>query len=207
MLREHTRYLQRATEWDSGGRPANRLLSGADIELANAWAARRPKEAPAPTALHLDFIRASEEAERRRLAEIEAAKDEREKLLLKLQAETDRADQFVQLVSSNPAGLRAMKKICLEAIEVTSTLYTTIVPTELVVSRDRFWELYFGPMYIVELHQRKNVGEGSSKIETAMVRFGQRLQEAESRGEPLPRSSLSDLALAVRDECITYLGN
>jgi hypothetical protein len=25
-LREHTRYLQRATEWDRGGRPANRLL-------------------------------------------------------------------------------------------------------------------------------------------------------------------------------------
>jgi hypothetical protein len=30
-LREHTRYLQRATEWDAGGRPENRLLSGNDI--------------------------------------------------------------------------------------------------------------------------------------------------------------------------------
>ena len=30
-LREHTRYLQRAIEWDKGGRPANRLLSGNDI--------------------------------------------------------------------------------------------------------------------------------------------------------------------------------
>src|SRR5262249_15485689 len=27
-LREHTRLLQRATEWDFGGRPSNRLLSG-----------------------------------------------------------------------------------------------------------------------------------------------------------------------------------
>jgi hypothetical protein len=60
-LREHTRYLQRATEWDRGGRPANRLLSGDDIAEARAWAARRPKSAPEPTALHLDFIRASEE--------------------------------------------------------------------------------------------------------------------------------------------------
>jgi hypothetical protein len=34
-LREHTRYLQRATEWDGGGRRANRLLSGADIATAN----------------------------------------------------------------------------------------------------------------------------------------------------------------------------
>ena len=60
-LREHTRYLQRATEWDSGGRPANRLLSRNDIVEAKDWAARRPKSAPEPTSLHLDFIRASEE--------------------------------------------------------------------------------------------------------------------------------------------------
>jgi hypothetical protein len=60
-LREHTRYLQRAMEWDRGGRPANRLLSGNDILEAKAWVARGPKGAPEPTALHLDFIRASED--------------------------------------------------------------------------------------------------------------------------------------------------
>ena len=59
-LREHTRLLQRATEWETGSRPANRLLSGGDIAAAKDWAARRPKGAPAPTTLHLDFIKASE---------------------------------------------------------------------------------------------------------------------------------------------------
>jgi TPR repeat protein len=68
-LREHTRYLQRASEWDRGGRPANRLLSGNDIAEAKAWAARRPKSAPEPTALQLDFIRASEEEAEARLSE------------------------------------------------------------------------------------------------------------------------------------------
>jgi hypothetical protein len=68
-LREHTRYLQRAKEWDEGGRPANRLLSGGDIAEAKAWAARRPKSAPEPTALHLKFIRASEEEADARLSE------------------------------------------------------------------------------------------------------------------------------------------
>jgi hypothetical protein len=84
-LREHTRYLQRASEWDAGGRPANRLLSGADIASAKAWAARRPKDAPEPTALHLDFIRASEaeesrqqSAEAQRLQQLAAAQAERE---------------------------------------------------------------------------------------------------------------------------------
>jgi hypothetical protein len=87
-LREHTRYLQRATEWDQGGRPTNRLLSGADIAEAKAWAARRPKSAPEPTALHLDFIRASEEeaevrsnAQRKQLEAMAAAQAEREKAL------------------------------------------------------------------------------------------------------------------------------
>ena len=87
-LREHTRYLQRAMEWDKGGRPANRLLSGNDILDAKAWVARRPKGAPEPTALQLDFIRASEEeaqarlsAQRKQLQAVAAAQAERETAL------------------------------------------------------------------------------------------------------------------------------
>jgi WD40 repeat protein len=87
-LREHTRYLQRASEWEAVGRPDNRLLSGSDIELAKAWAARRPKGAPAPTALHLDFLKASEtteiartDAARRQLEDIAKAQDERARAL------------------------------------------------------------------------------------------------------------------------------
>src|SRR5215471_6442022 len=87
-LREHTRYLQRAIEWDTGGRPADRLLSGDDIAEAKAWVARRPKGAPEPTALQLDFIRASEEEAAARLSEqrkqleaVAAAQAERERAL------------------------------------------------------------------------------------------------------------------------------
>jgi tetratricopeptide (TPR) repeat protein len=87
-LREHTRLLQRATEWDTARRPDNRLLSGADIEEAKAWVARQPRGAAPPTALHLDFIRASEAAEQarasaegQRLAEMAAAQDARAKAL------------------------------------------------------------------------------------------------------------------------------
>jgi TPR repeat protein len=87
-LREHTRYLQRAIEWDTRGRPANRLLSGDDIAEAKAWAARRPKSAAEPTALHLEFIRASEEEadarlseQRKQLEAVAAAQAERETAL------------------------------------------------------------------------------------------------------------------------------
>jgi hypothetical protein len=65
-LHEHTRLLQRASEWDSAGRTESQLLFGDSIAEAKAWAARRPKDAPEPTALHYEFVRASEEAEARR---------------------------------------------------------------------------------------------------------------------------------------------
>src|SRR4029453_5977086 len=52
------------------------------------WAARRPKDAPEPIALHLAYIRASEEvedaricAQRRQLEEMTAAQNERAKAL------------------------------------------------------------------------------------------------------------------------------
>jgi len=68
-LREHTRYLQLAIEWDASGRSANRLLSGIDVLEAKAWATHRPKSAPEPTALQLDFICASEEEPEAELGE------------------------------------------------------------------------------------------------------------------------------------------
>jgi hypothetical protein len=65
-MREHTRLLQRATEWEASGRAQSRLLFGDSIGEAKTWAANRPKDAPEPTTLHYEFIRASEEAEARR---------------------------------------------------------------------------------------------------------------------------------------------
>jgi hypothetical protein len=44
-------------------------LSGNDILDAKIWVARRPKGAPEPTALHLGFIRASEDEAETRLSE------------------------------------------------------------------------------------------------------------------------------------------
>ena len=49
-LREHTRILSRAREWEESGRSANRLLVGEALAEANGWAERRPKDAP-PTSL------------------------------------------------------------------------------------------------------------------------------------------------------------
>ena len=62
-LREHTRLLTRAQEWESAGRAENRLLLGVDVALAKSWLQSVPKEAPKPTELHVAYINASEIAE------------------------------------------------------------------------------------------------------------------------------------------------
>ena len=79
-LREHTDYLRRANNWGEGGRPSNRLLSGPDVAAAKAWLARRPKNAPEPTDLQLDFVKESGSEELRR-QNIETRRAEREKKL------------------------------------------------------------------------------------------------------------------------------
>jgi hypothetical protein len=87
-LREHTRLMARATEWELAGRTESRLLRGADVDAARRWAAERPKDAPELTELHLAFIQASEAAERertdqerKRLEETASAQAERARAL------------------------------------------------------------------------------------------------------------------------------
>ena len=80
-LREHTRLLARASEWNEARRPANRLLTGEAVAEAKTWAARLPKDAPALTTSHLEFITASEQGEITRQGEAAQAFEERERLL------------------------------------------------------------------------------------------------------------------------------
>jgi hypothetical protein len=76
-LREHTRLLTRAQEWQAADRPDNRLLSGSDIAAAKRWLEGSPAEGLQPTELHRDFIQASDRAETLRLS---AERERAEKL-------------------------------------------------------------------------------------------------------------------------------
>jgi len=92
-IRQHTRLLERAAEWDGGGRAVNRLLSGSDIAVAKAWASSRPKAAPEPTSLHLDYIRASEEEDASRAdTERQRLEEKAEALRAKEQALKEKAE-------------------------------------------------------------------------------------------------------------------
>ena len=84
-LREHTRLLERAHDWERAGRPENRLLVGTDVDSARDWRASKPANAPDPIELQLDFINESGKAEAlrqnvevQRLNELASALEQRE---------------------------------------------------------------------------------------------------------------------------------
>lgn len=80
-IREHTRLLALAHQWNEAGRPDGRLLSGDDIAAAKAWMNAPRRSSTAPTALHEAFIRASEDAAQARVSETRRQLEERESLV------------------------------------------------------------------------------------------------------------------------------
>jgi hypothetical protein len=67
-IREHTRIGEAAHRWDARGRAEALLLRGEELTAAKAWLAAQPQDAPEPTLLHHEYIRASELAELARIS-------------------------------------------------------------------------------------------------------------------------------------------
>ncbi|NWG16436.1 MAG: TIR domain-containing protein [Chloroflexi bacterium] len=61
-VREHTRLLIRAREWEAKGRDASLLLRGRDLLEAETWLFGSGLKEPQPTALHREYIAASRNA-------------------------------------------------------------------------------------------------------------------------------------------------
>ncbi|MEO0600515.1 MAG: TIR domain-containing protein [Myxococcota bacterium] len=87
-VREHTRLGELASRWDVRERSEALHLRGEELEAAKGWLAGWKGGEPAPTELQHAFLNASEAAqqaqfseERRRLAEVAAAQDERARAL------------------------------------------------------------------------------------------------------------------------------
>lgn len=146
---------------------------------------------------------------------------EQERLTLLAQDKTDQALEQKEVVDNliaririgreNGPGIAAMKKICDEAITVTSTLAQTARETDYRKQAQRFQELYFGSMNLIEIRQKTDVYDGdssniiSSPIESAMVLFDSALKNQPSAAVVLPRSDLRSLSLGIQAECDAYL--
>lgn len=64
-LRQHTRLLVRAREWESRGWDNSTLLTGAELSEAQEWLHDAKTSSPPPSELHTRFIRNSERIQRR----------------------------------------------------------------------------------------------------------------------------------------------
>lgn len=63
-IKEHTRLLVRAKEWELDGQPTGKLLGGSDVTEAETWLASAANKDPAPATLHHEFVLASRKRQR-----------------------------------------------------------------------------------------------------------------------------------------------
>src|SRR5260370_27367678 len=86
--------------------------------LFRSWGARRPKSAPEPTALHLDFIRASEEEAEAR----SSAQRKQLEAMAAVQAERERALREAEEAHRKRATMARIRNIALVAVTILALL-------------------------------------------------------------------------------------
>ena len=84
-VHNHSKWLQRAKEWENSQKSADLLLRGSEFVLAQTWLKKieQQNKQPPATELHKEFIQASQTA----IEAAETAEKERQQKLLKLQQE------------------------------------------------------------------------------------------------------------------------
>ncbi len=72
-VRRHTRWIEKAREWDKNGRESSFLLRGAELRDAEEWLVRAAAHEPAPTPMHYEYVHAGRGAATKRQRLVVAA--------------------------------------------------------------------------------------------------------------------------------------
>ena len=99
-VHNHSKWLQRAKEWENSQKNADLLLRGSEFVLAQTWLKKieEQNKQPPATELHKEFIQASQTA----IEAAETAEKERQQQLLKLQQErTQEAEKRLEQEQKN----------------------------------------------------------------------------------------------------------
>lgn len=86
--------------------------------------------------------------------------------------------------------------LCLEATEVAAVLASSIDREKWQTARARFWELYWGPLSVVETP----LGAGIGPVEQKMVEIGEAL-EPEGLSPALPVTAIEQPSFELAHSC------
>lgn len=92
-------------------------------------------------------------------------------------------------------------ELCTEATEITARLASSTDKDAWSNAKNRFWELYWGPLYIIETEEKKRNAQKRSELERAMVAFGKILDDQNSSASSLPARALTQSSLRVALAC------
>ena len=84
--------------------------------------------------------------------------------------------------------LQRQLDLCVEASDAAASLASATNAERIAVARDRFWQLYFGSLHIVE-----DFGEGS--VENRMIGFGKALNQAPADNSELAAMNIDKRGL------------
>jgi hypothetical protein len=101
----------------------------------------------------------------------------------------------------NEARLVEATKRCQEIAEITGTLSSVSDRKAWAEARERFWFLYNGPLYQIELWEREKTPDQQSSLEGAMVEFGRLLRQGAEMPDKIPPTNLNQAALSVNRAC------
>ncbi|MBE9041588.1 TIR domain-containing protein [Oscillatoriales cyanobacterium LEGE 11467] len=198
-LHNHTKWLQRALEWEERGRSDDLLLHGSESAFANKWLQKTEQEYKKPTAttLQKEFIEASQNA----IAAAQAKKQRRRDEMLRLQKE--RAQLLEEQAREAEARLAQEKKHAKrqrKMLAAVSLLFVAAASSSLVA-----FSLWTRAKTIQEGHMNSvsrfslSLLEENRKLDAALeaLRAGKQLQEQPQVSQKTRSLVLNALQAAV----------
>ena len=171
-VHSHTKWLQRALDWEERGRSDDLLLRGSESAFANDWLQETEQERkkPAATTLQQEFIEASQNA----IAAAQAEEQRRRDEMLRLQEERTKEAE-ARLAQEKKHAKRQRKMLAAVSLLFVAATTGTVVATSLWRQAKTIQESHMNSVSRFSL----SLSEDNRKLDAALeaLRAGKQLQE------------------------------
>jgi WD40 repeat protein len=129
-VKSHTKWSQKAAEWEQGGKPDDLLLRGNNLEEAEKWLKQTVDKKPFPTPLQQEYISSSRQAERARQEQEQNLLEGQINALTRFSLVLNKTEQkFDALIEAIRAGRQLQKQLNRVKPGTQGRVLTALQPT------------------------------------------------------------------------------